>query len=139
MPYEITPIDHTADIGIAVTGPTLADVFAGAARGMFALTFELAGARPDREERVALQAADRESLLVAWLQELLVRGEIEERVVTDCRFERLEETVLAATVSTALLGPEIPQIGAAVKAVTYYALDLHPTPDGWQASVVFDV
>jgi SHS2 domain-containing protein len=106
---------------------------------MFALTFELAQARPDREERVTLQAADRESLLVAWLQELLVRGEIEERVVTDCGFERLDETALVATVSTAPLGPEIPQIGAAVKAVTYYGLDLHPTPDGWQAAVVFDV
>jgi SHS2 domain-containing protein len=139
MPYEIILIDHTADIGIAVTGPTLADVFAGAARGMFALTFDLARARPDREERVALQAADRENLLVAWLQELLVRGEIEERVVTDCRFDRLDDTELVATVSTAPLSPEIPQIGAAVKAVTYYALDLHPTPDGWQATIIFDV
>jgi SHS2 domain-containing protein len=139
MPYEITPVDHTADIGITVTGPTLADVFAGAAHGMFALTFDLAGARPDRQERLALHAADRESLLVAWLQELLVRGEIEERVVTGCRFERLEDTELAATVSTAPLGPEVPQIGAAVKAVTYYGLDLHPTPDGWQATIVFDV
>jgi SHS2 domain-containing protein len=139
MPYLITPIDHTADIGITVTGPTLADVFAGAARGMFALTFDLAQAQADREERVTLQATDRESLLVAWLQELLVRGEIEGRVVTDCRFERLEETELVAIVSTAPLGPEIPQIGAAVKAVTYYDLDLHPTPDGWQATVIFDV
>jgi SHS2 domain-containing protein len=139
MPYQITLIDHTADIGITVTGPTLADVFAGAARGMFALTFDLAQARPDREEPVTLQAADRESLLVAWLQELLVRGEIEERVVTNIRFERLDDTELVATVSTAPLGPEIPQIGAAVKAVTYYGLDLHPTPAGWQATVVFDV
>jgi protein archease len=139
MPYEIAPIDHTADIGITVTGPTLADVFTGAARGMFALTFDLTNARADRDEQVALQAADRESLLVAWLQELLVRGEIEERVVTDCRFARLDETALVATVSTAPLGPAIPQIGVAVKAVTYYDLALHPTPDGWQATVVFDV
>src|SRR5262245_26788417 len=139
MDYQITSIDHTADIGITVTGSALADVFAGAARGMFALTFDLARARPDRETPVTLQAADLESLLVAWLQELLVRGEIEERVVTDCRFERLDEAELVATVSTAPLGPTLPQIGAAVKAVTYYGLDLHPTPGGWQATVVFDV
>lgn len=37
------------------------------------------------------------------------------------------------------LNPEILRIGAAVKVVTYYDLDLHPTPDGWQATVVFDV
>jgi hypothetical protein len=33
----------------------------------------------------------------------------------------------------------ISQIGAAVKAVTYYDLDLHPTPGGLQATIVFDV
>ena len=45
-PFEI--LEHTADVGIVAHGGSLAELFANAATGMFAIMAELEGDRPPR-------------------------------------------------------------------------------------------
>jgi len=139
MAFEICSFDHTADKGIIVRAERLTEVFAGAAVGMFAGMYELAGVVPTLSRELSVSAADRESLLVVWLQELIFWFEVEDEVYLQADVHDVTETSLTATVRGRKLGPGIVQIGAAVKAVTYHGLSLSPVPDGWEAVLLFDV
>jgi SHS2 domain-containing protein len=139
MAYQVSSFDHTADKGIIVRADRLTEVYAGAAAGMFAGMYELEGVRLEISREISVSAADRESLLVAWLQELIFWFEVEDEVYTEADVHEVTETSLTATVRGCKLGPEIVQIGAAVKAVTYHGLSLRQVPDGWEAVLLFDV
>lgn len=139
MAYQIRSFDHTADKGIIVQAGSLPELFEGAAVGMFAGMYALEGVVATLSRDLSMSAADRESLLVAWLQELIFWFEVEDEVYTEVAVHEVAETSLTATVRGRKLGPEIVQIGAAVKAVTYHGLSLRPVSDGWEAVLLFDV
>ena len=63
--------DHTADIGIRAKGGTLAELFMHLAEGLTALIAEASDIEPREARPIQLTAADAESLLLAWLQELV--------------------------------------------------------------------
>jgi SHS2 domain-containing protein len=137
--FRITPLEHTADKGIRVEAESLAEIMAGAATGMFASMVDLDGLEPTVRRDVAVSAADREALLVAWLQELIFLFEVEDLVFFDFEIRSATETALAAVARGCPWPEDRPRIGAAVKAVTYYGLHVEQTPAGWSAEVVFDV
>jgi SHS2 domain-containing protein len=132
-PYR--EVDHTADWALHVWAPTLEELFAEAARGMYALAS--AQARPGAavRRRVELTAEDHESLLVAFLQELLYYTESEALVFTGFQFEQLDATHLRAEVEGGPTG----RLDKAIKAVTYHNLKINRTADGYDTTIVFDV
>lgn len=139
MASQVTSFDHTADKGIIVHADSLPEIFAAAAVGMFATMYELEGLVADRSREVTVTAADRELLLVAWLQELIFWFEVEDEIYTEARVHRIDETSLSATLRGRKLGPDVIQTGAAVKAVTYHGLSVRPVASGWEAVLLFDV
>ena len=137
--YEL--LDHTADVGLDARGATLADVFAQAAEGMYALSVEPAGVREVEQRTVEVAAEDRERLLVAWLLELLFLTESEGLV-----FGRFEvegegegETRLRGRAWGEPLDPDRHELGVAVKAVTYHLLEVAAVDGGYRARVIFDI
>ena len=66
--YEF--FDHTADVGIAATGATLAEVFEAAAEGLAAILCDPETVIEREELEIETSAPDVESLLVAWLNEV---------------------------------------------------------------------
>jgi len=69
--YRYHEVEHTADRALYVWGARPPDLFAGAARGMYGLMADLDELVPIEWREVRLQAGDRETLLVDWLNELL--------------------------------------------------------------------
>jgi SHS2 domain-containing protein len=139
MPYTVSSFDHTADKGIIVRADSLPALFAGAAVGMFSSMYDLDGVQPDRHREVAVQGTDPEALLVAWLQELIFLFEVQDEVYVAAELHEVSGTKARGTVHGRAIGPEVTQIGAAVKAVTYHELSLEQTADGWEATLLFDV
>ncbi len=139
MPRSITSFDHTADRGIIVHADSLPELFAGAAVGMFAGMYDLTGLQPDRHREVAVQGTEPETLLVAWLQELIFLFEVEDEVYVSADLHEVTETMARGSVHGRAIGPEITQIGAAVKAVAYHGLSLIQVAGGWEATLLFDV
>jgi SHS2 domain-containing protein len=90
---------------------------------------------PTRTRRFELQADDSESLLVAWLEELLFLIEMDE--VTFAKFDLTVEdnTRLTAKVQEF----PIENIEKHIKAVTYHDLKIKQVEDGLEVTVVFDV
>ena len=134
-PYR--ELEHTADWALQVWAPTREELFTEAAQGMYAL---LRARRPEQASRAAfrvveLSAHDYESLLVAWLQELLYDTDTEGRVFSEFHIQALTPTYLRAEAAGLAGG----QVEVVIKAVTYHNLNIHPTPEGFEVTIVFDV
>ena len=82
-PFEV--LEHTADVGIVVHGADLAELFANAGLGMFALMVDLEGVEEREERLIQVEGRDRETLFVRWLTELLYYLDTEEMLFR--RFE----------------------------------------------------
>lgn len=135
--FEIFPV--TANKGIRAWGRDLAGLFVNAARGLWSLMVEPGTVRRERMIPVEVEAADRETLLVAWLNEMLYLYETREFVMADCVIRTLTDTALTAEMwGEPLDRMRHPMVGH-VKAVTYHLLQVRPTAQGWEGQVVVDV
>ena len=132
-PYR--EVDHTADWALHVWALTLEELFVEAARGMYTLVGAQAQPGVTVHRRVELTAEDYESLLVAWLQELLYFTESEELAFTGYHVAHLEPTHLRAEVEGGPTG----RLDKMIKAVTYHNLKINRTADGYDTTIVFDV
>jgi len=132
-------IEHTADIGIEVEADTLADLFAGAAQGMFSIMVPSGTVSPETSRSVNVQANDLEELMFTWLNELLYLLDAEGLLF--CRFEvvEIERGRLAATVSGERIDSERHHLSEEVKAATYHWMKVEQRCGSWFARVIFDV
>jgi SHS2 domain-containing protein len=120
---------------LKVRGGTVDELFENAARGMLHLAGAEAAAGRGASSSIDLHAPDPESLLIGWLEELLYR--IDTRRVT---FLRLKPNVRDGRHLTAELDEApLAALGRSIKAVTYHNLAIEQTPEGYTATLVFDV
>jgi SHS2 domain-containing protein len=124
---------HTAEIELAIEAESEEQVFADAAAA-FAELVALEDGGTDEQRRVALEAPDRASLLVEWLQELIFLADSEGFVAERASDVRLEDGSLHAT----LVGRRAP-FEPLVKAATYHGLQFAREGNMWRARVVLDV
>lgn len=137
QPFEV--LDHTADVGLKSYGETLKEVFENAAIGMFSLITDLDNVKVSLSAEIEIEAEDRETLLVEWLNELLYRFEVEYLVFK--RFEIVdwdEEYRLRARAYGEPLDLGRHQIKTQIKATSYHELKIEHS-DGWSAQVIFDI
>ena len=130
--------EHTADMGLRVRAATLDELFADAARGMFALMID-APADPREAERITVRlAADRiDDLLHDWLAELLFTFATRRLVLG--RFDvHVSGTTLEAEAFGEAFDPARHTPGTELKAVTYHALSVQREGDEYVAEVIVD-
>jgi len=138
-PEWLEHLEHTADAGIRVTGPTPAATLERAAWGMFSLLTDLSAVVPTQVDTLQVEADPGAPLLVAWLSALNVRHQTEHLL-----YSRFEVTVLSAGRLAARLGgerfdPRRHELFTEIKAVTLCGLEFRAVAGGWRAQVVFDV
>lgn len=132
---------HTADIGLRVTAPDEVSLLEGAARGMLWCIGDLIAAPGAelRTRRVELSAADRAELLRDWLAELLYFVDHDRVTLERIEFRELSPGRVRADWIVAPYDPEASRLRREIKAVTYHALRVEPTREGWCAEVIFDI
>ncbi|MEX0788709.1 MAG: archease [Anaerolineales bacterium] len=133
LPY--TEIEHTADWALEVRGGSLADLLVHAAEGMLDLMGAETAPGPSRTLHLHVQAADAEALLVAWLEEILVRMELAPVTFSDFQVRVADSTELEAELREGVRG----DLEKMIKAVTFHDLRVEHGPSGWKTVVVFDV
>ena len=134
--YSYEFLEHTGDIKLRVRGASVADLFVGAARGMMSFLYgeAAAGMQAEHKETIALQAPDRESLLVDWLSELLTLSDMRGHVFGHFELRRFDDQHIDAVV-----GSRPAQAEDDIKAVTWSELEISRDDRGWNAIVVFDI
>jgi SHS2 domain-containing protein len=129
-------VEHTADWALLVRGGDRRELFENAARGML----ELIGGEPTADAstqswRLMVEASDWETLMVEWLTELLFHIEADLVLITGVQIQRFDAYRLQATIE----GRSSQGFHKHIKAVTFHHLDIHPTRDGYETTIVFDV
>jgi SHS2 domain-containing protein len=131
-------IDHTADAGIVAYGRDLGEAFANAARGMFSLIAEPARGKADFSREVDLRAADRETLLVDWLNELIFIFEVEHVILSGFEITDISDNRLRARVRGHRIDRARHHLKTGVKAATYHSLQIEEG-DGVSVRVILDM
>lgn len=141
--YRYQELEHTADRALWVWGERLADLFMGAAEGMYRLMADLDGLVATEWREIRLEAWDRETLLVRWLNELLFYTESEGLMFVEFEVESLVDPAPAGSSGAMLIarvgGISVPATKAHVKAATFHNLEIVQDETGWTTEITFDV
>lgn len=130
-------IEHTADLGLAAYGETLAEAFANAAGGMFSIIAEPDGVKVVESRRVEIDADDVEGLLFEWLNALLYYFDVEGIIFRRFDIIDFKERRLAAECYGEKYDPTRHRLKTGVKSATYHMLEVDRTRN--RVQVIFDV
>ena len=132
MPFEEIP--HIADWSIHVWADDFKELLAESARGMN----WLAGAELTRWPRVnksfEAEEPDNESLLIAFLSELVYYAEQE-----NLGFDDFDIHLKNGRLKVEMEGAPLKSLSKAIKAVTWHKLEIRESARGLEVEIVFDV
>lgn len=137
MGYRI--FDHTADLGVEITGSSLEELYAGAALALFDLLTDLSSVRAGVARELVVSGEDPAELLVNFLREVLYAWNGERFLMKACQIREVSPMRLKALLRGEPFDPSRHRIRQEIKAVTYHQASIEKTAAGWRARVVFDV
>jgi len=136
-------LEHTADAYIAAYGKDLAEAFENAAAAMFEVMTDIKKVKPEVEDYVEVEAADEYALLYNWLEELLVKSEINEMLYSKFEISELARTAdgfrLKAKIWGEKFNPEKHPQKVGVKAVTYHQMKIRKEPGKTTVKFILDI
>lgn len=138
MTKDFEILNHTADVGIIAYGADMKQAFANAARGLFSLITELGDVEEALHRDIELTASDEESLLVAWLNELVYQFDTEAIIFKRFDIIELNNTHLKARGYGEKVNSSKHKLKTGVKAATYHMLKVEKN-NGCRVQVLFDI
>lgn len=127
-------IAHTADWELEVWAPDLPGLFEQAARGMYSLMDVRLQPAGRQSRTLELSAADGESLLVSFLDELLYIQDAD-----GLGFDEFQIDITDWNLRVRLEGAPLESLGKEIKAVTYHRLKIQSDERQYMVRIVFDV
>ena len=130
-------LDHTADLGIEVHGPTLEALFTNIGIAIFET--QLSGVLRDKETmNIELSSESYEELFVDWCRELLYNFSVKGFIPKKYRIF-IKGFSLQAELHGDRLDLKRHLIRTEIKNVTYHDLEIGKVDDQYRARVIFDV
>jgi SHS2 domain-containing protein len=136
-PFEI--LDHPADVGFVAHGRNLEELFENAALAMLTLACDLDAIGEKQSRDLEAGGADNESLLYAWLAEILAIADAEQLVFRRADVTAIDRGHVRGTLYGEPFDKTRHQAGTYIKAVTYHQLKVEKRAEGWTARVFLDV
>lgn len=142
-PDWLREINHTGDVGLHITAPTLPALYERAARGLFRVLTDPESVRASTATRITAEGRDREALMVRWLSELNYHHTVDDVVYRSFAVDAIDASgdgvALTATARREPIDPNRHTIYTEIKAVTFHGLAIQDTDDGWSVQVIFDM
>ena len=136
-------IDHTADIGIEVTGINLPELFANALFGMTHILFGDHKPEPVNTIQISLTEPSLPDLLVSWLSEMNYQIGVKFFLVSEISMIEIQQEDNGFQLTAQIVGDESRrfsgQMETEIKAVTYHQLLVEEKETGWFARIIFDI
>jgi SHS2 domain-containing protein len=136
-PFEI--IEHPADVGFIAYGQTREELFANAALALCSLACDVSGVEERERREIEVTGSDDESLLFAWLAEILAIADAEQMFFRRAEIVELAGGRLRAVVFGEKFDPARHRAGTYIKAVTFHQMRVEQLNGGWRAQVYLDV
>lgn len=133
--------DHTADIGVEVTGRARNELFVNAAGALFDVMIENKTGEVSKKKRktIKVEGADVADLLINFLRELLYLFNGERFIADSCEIIKFTNQELQARLTGELFDSKKHLIKTEIKAVTYSGAKVEKIKTGWKARIIFDV
>ena len=124
--YEF--LEHTADVYIAAHGGDLSEAFENAAEALFEVMTEVEKVEGKVEEQVEVEGEDKYSLLYSWLEELIIKTDVNGMLYSKFNITDMNKTSEGISLKAKIWGEELnpdkhPQ-KVGVKAVTYHRMEI---------------
>lgn len=130
-------IDHTADLGIDVSGTSFEDLLVTIARSIFET--QIAGSFEKKESKTIECTGDSlEDLLVDWCRELLYHFQVHGFIPVTYMIKR-NDLHISAQVDGDIYDHIRHSIKTDIKNVTYHNLSIEKTAQGYRTIVIFDI
>ncbi len=136
-PFEI--LDHTADIGFRAWGGSPEELFSHSACAMESIALDCVQAREDQVYPLAVSGDDWESLIVAWLNEVLYYLDGKRVVFHRFQFERINSREAVARGWGEPRDDRRHPPRLVVKGVTYHQILVENSGGRWTAQVFLDI
>ena len=136
-PYEV--FEHTADIGLHAYGRTLSELFIHAAQGMESLMVAPEQICVQISREITVKGHDEVSLLIAWLNELIVLFDTEYLLFSQFEIDDITMTHLKGHASGEPYDAQRHDLSSAIKAVTWHEASVELTDKGYKARIIFDI
>jgi len=136
-----TLFDHTADIGVEVTGRTRKALFVNAAQTLFDVMIEskTGEVAKKQQKKIAVEGTDVADLLINFLRELLYLFNGEKFITGGCEIIKFTNQELQARLKGESFDSKKHLIKTEIKAVTYSGLTVEKEKAGWRVRIIFDV
>lgn len=132
-----------ADAYIAAYGKDLAEAFESAALAMFDVMTEVEKVKTKVEDYVEVEAEDEYALLYSWLEDLLVKSDINKMLYSRFKILNVEKTTggfrLEAKIWGERFNPKMHPQKVGVKAVTYHRMEIVKKPSNVTVRFILDV
>jgi SHS2 domain-containing protein len=136
-------IDHTADVGISVTGNSLPELFSNLAFGMLHIMTTATRKTGKIQRSVQLAEPSLPDLVVSWLSEINYLFHVHHFLMDVIESIIIEESQDTAQLSATLAGNDIANLASClkteIKAVTYHQLECKKQNDHYLSRVIFDI
>jgi len=130
-------LEHTADAKVRVRAASLGDLFSEAARALMQIMYGRPG-EDGQEREIEVDAHDLESLMHAFLSEILYITEVEGFVVSRADLF-VSETKVEGVLHGEPFSPEKHGGGREVKGISFSGLSVKLEDDSYTLDVIFDV
>jgi SHS2 domain-containing protein len=136
-------LEHTADVYIAAYGKDLAEAFENAALAMFETMTDTKGVKPINEKAVEAKGADKQALFYNWLEQLLIKFEVEGVLLSKFRVQNIQQAEAGFKLEANVYGepydPKRHKQKVGVKAVTYHRMEIYETPGKVILKFILDI
>lgn len=136
-------LDHTADLAVELEAASLPELFVAALEAFTDAIVELRQVRPREGRRLVAEAADRELLLVSWLEEALYAFEVDGLLFRTATVEILPREGGGLRLEAEARGepydPRRHPLKVLIKGITYHGLEVLRRDGGWTGRLIFDI
>lgn len=136
-------LEHTADAYVAAYGASLEEAFENAALATSEVMTDTSKVEPKMEEQVEVEAKDKYALLYNWLEEMIVKFDIEDRLYSRFKISAIKKTPdgfeLKAKIWGEPFNPERHSQKVGVKAVTYHRMEIIKRPEMVTVKFILDI
>lgn len=121
-------LEHTADAYVAAYGKDLSEAFENAALAMFDVMTDVEKVDAKFMEYVKVEAEDEYALLYCWLEDLIVKTDVNQRLYSEFRVLGIDKTSdgfrLKAHIWGERFNPKKHTQKVGVKAITYHRMKI---------------
>jgi SHS2 domain-containing protein len=126
-------------MGIEARGASMKEAYEQAAYGLLSIILDCSKVVPNRTEFIRVHAAEREQLLVRWLNEILYCFDGEHFVPKEFHITEISNIALVAEVRGEYFRPSVHRTKLDVKAITYHQISVTEEKGEYLVRVYVDI